>query len=87
MARTYASRTYVTPGTRYDDYHPAYRYGWENAARYPDQAFDDAERELEKGWNNVRRPFGAVMGQGQVRRTRRLGPSRRPPEHLTPHRL
>src|SRR3954471_23170736 len=33
---TYLSRPYVSPGTNYDEYAPAYRYGWESQARYGD---------------------------------------------------
>jgi hypothetical protein len=50
----YMSREYVTPGTRYDDYHPAYRYGWESASRHHASRFEEVERDLERGWPRAR---------------------------------
>lgn len=42
----YETRPYVTPGTSFDDYGPAYRHGWESCTRYPsDATFDEVERE------------------------------------------
>ena len=30
---TYSTRPYATPASTFDDYEPAYRYGWESAGR------------------------------------------------------
>lgn len=49
----YASRPYVQGGT-YDDYAPAYRYGAESYAKYPDRTFDDLEPELGRDWGTAR---------------------------------
>jgi hypothetical protein len=50
----YSSRPYFKPGSSYDDYRPAFRYGWESHQRYPDRSWDDVEPELERDWNKNR---------------------------------
>jgi hypothetical protein len=52
----YKSRDYVEPSRPYEDYQPAYRYGWESRSRHADRTWDDKlERDLEKGWESARR--------------------------------
>ncbi len=46
----YTTRDYYEEGTSYDDYAPAYRYGWESRQRYPDRRYDDVENDLERDW-------------------------------------
>ena len=48
------SRRYVTAADTYDNYGPAYQYGWDSAAQYGDKRYSDIEGELEKGWNKAR---------------------------------
>lgn len=50
------SRPYFQSGRSYDDYAPAYRYGWESASRpeYHGRRFDDVESDLSRGWDKVR---------------------------------
>jgi len=50
----YAKRPYVTPGSNYSDYAPAYRHGFDAYARHPDRSFDEVEPELMRDWNNKR---------------------------------
>jgi hypothetical protein len=50
----YASRPYVTGGTSYDEYAPAYRHGVEAYNRYPDRSFDEIEPELGRDWATAR---------------------------------
>jgi hypothetical protein len=50
----YSSRPYVTQGTSYDEYAPAYRYGAESYSKYPDRSFDDVEPELSRDWGTAR---------------------------------
>ena len=50
----YATRPYVEPGTPYDDYAPAYRYGVEVVRRHGDKSFDEIESELSEEWPRVR---------------------------------
>ena len=50
----YNSRTYASDST-YEDFGPAYRYGWETRARYPqERRFDDVESELSSDWDRNR---------------------------------
>jgi uncharacterized protein YjbJ (UPF0337 family) len=50
------SRPYFQSGRNYDDYAPAYRYGWESASRpeYHGRRFDDVESDLSRGWEKAR---------------------------------
>jgi len=50
----YSTRPYYQAGTTYDEYRPAYRYGWESRSHYTDRSFEDVEPELERGWTGVR---------------------------------
>ncbi len=46
----YVNRPYVTKGSTFDDYGPAYRYGLDNYARYPGKRFEDVEPDLGRDW-------------------------------------
>jgi hypothetical protein len=50
--KNYSSRPYSKSDKKYEDYDPAYRYGWEAAAKkeYRGRRFEDVEQELAKGW-------------------------------------
>ena len=61
----YETQPYYERGYTYDDYHPAYRTGWEGRARYESRGFGDVERELQAdyernrgasrlGWDRIR---------------------------------
>ena len=52
----YRKRPYYRTGKSYSDYEPAYRYGWESAARpdYRNRRFEEVESDLEKGWDRAR---------------------------------
>jgi len=47
-------RSYVRDGSTYDDYQPAFRYGWEAQVRNGLQNFDDVESDLERGWDQAK---------------------------------
>ena len=47
----YETRPYVAAGSSYDDYGPAYRYGWDSYGLYGDRSFDVAEPELAREWD------------------------------------
>lgn len=49
----YKTRPYATNST-YDEFAPAYRYGWESRAKYPDRTFDSVESDLEGGWDRAK---------------------------------
>ena len=50
----YASRPYVTKGSSYDDYAPAYRYGYERYPDYKGRKFDDVEPEMRQDWDRFK---------------------------------
>ena len=41
-------------GKEFDQYAPAYRYGWESASQYQGRRFEDIEKDLEKNWSKTR---------------------------------
>ena len=49
----YPKRPYYDAGTKYDDYAPAYRYGWESRLRHRDHEFGEIEPELSKHWGKT----------------------------------
>lgn len=47
----YKTRPYYKQGRTFEDYEPAYRFGWENAMTRRDVTFDEAEKaHLSGGW-------------------------------------
>ena len=50
----YEAQPFYEAGYQYDDYHPAYRTGWEGRARHEERRFDEVERELEAHFNRIR---------------------------------
>src|SRR5450755_3428207 len=66
----YHRRPYYREGTEFDDYEPAYRYGWESATlpHNRNRAFEAAEADLEKGWASR---GGAKQGWYEVREATR----------------
>jgi hypothetical protein len=50
----YASRGYAAPGASYDEYGPAYQFGWETQARNPGQTFEQAEPSLRSDWEKAK---------------------------------
>ncbi|HZL34889.1 MAG TPA: hypothetical protein VFC78_06240 [Tepidisphaeraceae bacterium] len=48
------TRPYYQQGTDYDQYAPAYRYGYEAHAKHADKSFDQVESVLGSGWDNVK---------------------------------
>lgn len=50
----YSTRPYISGGSTYDDYQPAYRYGTEAYTKYPNRSFDDIESDLSRDWATAR---------------------------------
>jgi hypothetical protein len=50
----YHNRPYVEKGTPYDDYQPAYRYGWESRAQHEGRRFEEVEPHLQTGWEKAK---------------------------------
>lgn len=50
----YKTRPYYDSKVAYDEYQPAYQYGWESRQKYPDRTWDDSERDLAVGWERAK---------------------------------
>jgi len=50
----YATRPYYQPGDTYEEYRPAYRYGWEARNKYGELNWDDVEEDMERNWEKNR---------------------------------
>ena len=48
----YKNRPYYRSGRTFDQYEPAYRYGWENATspEFSDKSFEETESVLNQRW-------------------------------------
>jgi len=49
----YATRPYVKKDAPYEDYAPAYRFGWESRGRYGELNWEKAEPRLREDWSRV----------------------------------
>jgi hypothetical protein len=49
----FTSRPYAT-GSTYDEYRPAYRYGWDSYSKYPGRRFDEVESDLSRDWDRTK---------------------------------
>jgi hypothetical protein len=52
--KNYGSRSYVQPGETYDEYAPAYQYGWESRSRHSGKRFEDVEDDLRRNWDRAK---------------------------------
>ena len=50
----YTNRPYVTAGSSFDDYGPAYQYGIQSATKYNDRSFDEIENDMARDWDTVK---------------------------------
>jgi len=50
----YRDRDYVQPGADYDQYEPAYRYGYSSYSRYQGRPFEEVEPDLSRDWETNR---------------------------------
>lgn len=46
--------SYFTPGTLYEQYGPAFQYGWESCLNHEGKTFKDAEAQLAHDWDGRR---------------------------------
>jgi hypothetical protein len=53
-SENFMGRDYVERGSSFDDYGPAYGFGVNARARYPDREFDDVEFEMARDWDASR---------------------------------
>lgn len=52
--KNYTGRPYVTPGSTYDHYGPAYQLGWESRGRHADKEYVDVEPDLSQQWDRAK---------------------------------
>jgi hypothetical protein len=50
----YRTRPYADAKRSYDEFQPAYKYGWESRGQYAGKRFEDVEPDLERGWDKAR---------------------------------
>ena len=62
---------YFLSGSEWQDYEPAYSYGYDTFERYAGQDFDAVEAELEQGWEGLRRD--SRLGWAEAREAVRDG--------------
>jgi len=48
----YKGRPYYQSGYDYEDYGPAYRFGYDASDRYSGKQWNDVERDLERDWGS-----------------------------------
>jgi uncharacterized protein YcfJ len=52
--QNYTSAPYYKAGTEWQDYEPAYKYGYDTYGQYQGKRFEEVESNLERDWNNTR---------------------------------
>lgn len=64
---SHSTRPYATATVRYEEYAPAYRYGWESFGRSGGQGktFESVESDLGRGWNQFK--GSSVLGWDQAK--------------------
>jgi uncharacterized protein YcfJ len=50
----YVSAPYYTAGRDWNDYEPAYKYGYDTYGQYRGRRFEDVESDLERGWDKTK---------------------------------
>ena len=50
----YKNTPYYTAGREWNDYEPAYQYGYDTYGQYRGQRFEDVESDLERNWDKTR---------------------------------
>ena len=58
--QNFSSRPYAS-GRSYEDFRPAYRYGFESGAHHMGRSWNDVESDLRTGWDKYEhRPAGVL---------------------------
>lgn len=50
----HTTRPYYESGHSYDDYSPAYQYGWESRQAHAGRKWDEVENDLSAGWETTK---------------------------------
>ena len=51
---SYKDASYYNASRDWNDYEPAYKYGYDTYSQYRGQRFDDVESDLERGWDTTK---------------------------------
>ena len=51
---SYRAAPYYSAGREWNDYEPAYKYGYDTYGQYRGQKFEDVESDLERNWDSTR---------------------------------
>ena len=70
----YSSRDYVPAGASFNDYGPAYRYGYETFPSYYGKRFDDVESDLSRDWDRIKGTSRLTWNEAKYA-TKRLVPA------------
>lgn len=52
--QNYRTAPYYSAGREWNDYQPAYRYGYDTYGAYRGQRFEDVEQTLERNWDEAK---------------------------------
>lgn len=52
--KTYNTTSYYNKERDWNDYEPAYKYGYDQYGSYAGRKFDDVEGDLERSWNSTK---------------------------------
>ena len=50
----YRNAPYYSAGRDWNDYEPAYKYGYDTYGQYQGRRFEDVESDLERGWDKTK---------------------------------
>jgi len=50
----YTSRPYYQQNDKFEDYEPAYRYGWESSSKHAGRSWTEIESDLSRNWDTAR---------------------------------
>ena len=62
----FVNRPYVTEGTSFTEYKPAYRYGADAHTRHAGKSFDEAEAELGQEWDRFKGTSSLTWDQAKL---------------------
>jgi hypothetical protein len=52
--KQFEQESYFQKGMTWDDYEPAYRYGYDFYQKHPDRKFEDMESDMSSGWDKFK---------------------------------
>ncbi|MEO5565883.1 MAG: glycine zipper domain-containing protein [Luteimonas sp.] len=61
----YKTADYYDNKSTWNDYQPAYQYGYETYGQYRGQRFQDVEPQLERDWNNAKNKSSLAWGEAK----------------------